>query len=391
MARSSRKSRTGCFECKRRHVKCDETHPSCVNCSNSNRQCSYLSLQPRVPATAHRASSETFPFQEPLRFSLSPVQCHQLGSARYGLQELELLHHFENGMAECMVKVHESSKSICRLSVEQAFSRPFLIDQILAVSAAHMSTVRIGEKAWYRYRATALQIRAVASFNAETVNISTQNCLQVFLFSSFLGYQVLFETLLTRDNFPTFLDHFATCLRLQRGIRSTIGNFWDDVEARLQPIVDLRGCSSSRLTATEETSRFEWNDNLTSLLETANLTPSSIDACEHAVKCLRQTFEASRSKPSRAASSVLAWCVHIREEFINLLRQHRPEALVILAHYAVLLYNIKDVWVVGDVGEFIIRSIAASLGPFWRRWLVWPSEATSGGPEHPGQPIGPGF
>ncbi|KAK9457129.1 hypothetical protein V1511DRAFT_492765 [Dipodascopsis uninucleata] len=38
-----RKSRTGCRTCKKRRVKCDETHPRCLNCSNLGLTCSFLS------------------------------------------------------------------------------------------------------------------------------------------------------------------------------------------------------------------------------------------------------------------------------------------------------------------------------------------------------------
>ncbi|KAL0936150.1 C6 zinc finger domain protein [Colletotrichum truncatum] len=48
MARKgSRKVRTGCFTCKTRKVKCDETKPACLRCSNTGRQCDGYPAPPR--------------------------------------------------------------------------------------------------------------------------------------------------------------------------------------------------------------------------------------------------------------------------------------------------------------------------------------------------------
>lgn len=36
---STHKARTGCITCKRRHIKCDEARPHCLNCRNGKREC----------------------------------------------------------------------------------------------------------------------------------------------------------------------------------------------------------------------------------------------------------------------------------------------------------------------------------------------------------------
>jgi hypothetical protein len=41
---------------------------------------------------------------------------------------------------------------------------------------------------------------------------------------------------------------------------------------------------------------------------------------------------------------------------IDLLLQRRPEALVILAHYAALPHSCPDSWMFGDGGKFLIKS-----------------------------------
>jgi hypothetical protein len=42
------KSRKGCFSCKRRKIKCQETHPQCGNCVKAGYVCQYPTVGPRT-------------------------------------------------------------------------------------------------------------------------------------------------------------------------------------------------------------------------------------------------------------------------------------------------------------------------------------------------------
>ncbi|EED18612.1 conserved hypothetical protein [Talaromyces stipitatus ATCC 10500] len=55
--RFHRKSRNGCMQCKQRHVKCDENKPSCGNCAQTNRACSFLRMLPSIPTSLGNLSS----------------------------------------------------------------------------------------------------------------------------------------------------------------------------------------------------------------------------------------------------------------------------------------------------------------------------------------------
>ncbi|EWZ45960.1 hypothetical protein FOZG_06165 [Fusarium oxysporum Fo47] len=64
LRRAHRKSRKGCWECKRRHIKCDESRPACGNCAVSERSCSFPSSA--TPAT-------TTPTASPIPFHPLPL------------------------------------------------------------------------------------------------------------------------------------------------------------------------------------------------------------------------------------------------------------------------------------------------------------------------------
>lgn len=76
--------------------------------------------------------------------------------------------------------------------------------------------------------------------------------------------------------------------------------------------------------------------------------------------------------PEHGAESITRWPVTIPVGYIELLAQRRPEALVVLAHWAVLLIHHRELWFVGNSGVFIIESVSKHLGRYWEPWLEWP-------------------
>lgn len=59
--RAHRKSRTGCTACKARKIKCDEHHPSCINCISHGLQCPFLSMKANLPPRPRPQSQAASP------------------------------------------------------------------------------------------------------------------------------------------------------------------------------------------------------------------------------------------------------------------------------------------------------------------------------------------
>lgn len=78
--------------------------------------------------------------------------------------------------------------------------------------------------------------------------------------------------------------------------------------------------------------------------------------------------EATRST---AISAIFAWPILVEVEFTDLLEQRRPEALVMLAHFAVLLHWYKEVWLFGEGGRRVVECVSGYLGGAWGDWLEW--------------------
>ena len=72
----------------------------------------------------------------------------------------------------------------------------------------------------------------------------------------------------------------------------------------------------------------------------------------------------------------LRWMESIPPRFIELVRAQQPFALVLLAHFAVVLHSLRAQWWMGDWGMRVLETIGHSLEPEWRPYLCWVVDAT---------------
>jgi hypothetical protein len=73
-----------------------------------------------------------------------------------------------------------------------------------------------------------------------------------------------------------------------------------------------------------------------------------------------------------------AWSVTLPAEHRDMLEEREPVALVVLAHYAVLISLTPEVWHLNGWPALLINRIAAVLGKEWVEFLRWPQDMISG-------------
>ncbi|EHK21582.1 uncharacterized protein TRIVIDRAFT_152163 [Trichoderma virens Gv29-8] len=376
MRSSHRKSRNGCRECKQRHKKCDESSPICRNCSITNRSCSYRHTRPSYRPFGTKSAAKPLPPSLSAVSSLTQCVTQEWRAQSYSLGHLELLHHFESrGIEETsMLPVPKSTR---RLMMQCGLTNPYLMDQILALSAAHMSTIHQGQQQVFRNKATELQTRALTLFNRSELGISKQNSCSWFLYASLLGLQVMFETLQSR-NFDSFLDQLATYFPVHRGVHAVVRKSWPTIKDIVEEIVGQKDLAEARGLGKR---RPQECDDIISLVNECDLEESDKAVCLEAIELLQWTFELHRINPRTQfqVSFTIAWSILVPARFGEMLRQRIPEALTILSFYAVLLHRLHQFWVFGDSGRFLIQSISTYLGAPWAQWLIWPKEQLNAG------------
>lgn len=195
----------------------------------------------------------------------------------------------------------------------------------------------------------------------------------MFIFSSLIGNHVFYTTFKYHsDNFHTFLEEFVKYMQLHRGVRSVISNNWELLRGLAAKALMLEDDSDL---PTEGEAQGSECDSLRSLLDTADLDATTKNTYIQAVNSLQWGFDAQHVR--RVVGLTFAWPIQISSEYVELLKQRRPEALAILAYYAVMLHSHRGVWLVGGAGRYLIESISGYLGTYWENWLAWPKAALS--------------
>ncbi|KAH7073167.1 Upc2 protein [Paraphoma chrysanthemicola] len=381
--RPHRKSRQGCTECKARHIKCDELRPSCANCTISERQCSYPHHSPCSPKPAPAPK----PAPDLYASILEPRPTEETGGkgphtprvdTRFTLFHMICLHHADMHMHDYMA-LQGSGQPIIEIALRVADTAPFLLDQVLALSALDLSGKERPANMTYHREASELQIRALSLFNQSTEGISDTNRLALFLFASLLGIHVLRETLVhhSHGTIATFIEEFLRYLRLHRGVRNFINEqSWDQIlQSELRPLLHLSHLATvvGNLTPGNETSK------LKAFLETYDSGSESNNACQDALRWIQWMLDLAKqdiSSESLAIHATMAWPLVISEEYIHAFHQHRPEALAVFAYYAHTLYRYRSFWVFGDSGSSLLCLIKSNIGSFWLRQLDRPVQGT---------------
>ncbi|PSN72726.1 hypothetical protein BS50DRAFT_582365 [Corynespora cassiicola Philippines] len=73
--------------------------------------------------------------------------------------------------------------------------------------------------------------------------------------------------------------------------------------------------------------------------------------------------------------AVFVWPTLISSEFIDLVVQKNREALVIVAHYAILIGRVRNVWWVEGIGPHLLVAVAMALGRENWHLIEWPVQA----------------
>ena len=94
-------------------------------------------------------------------------------------------------------------------------------------------------------------------------------------------------------------------------------------------------------------------------------------SCDEAIDKQRNCFIWAKEN-NHSLTYTFSWPAMVSAEYMTLLNLKSPEALLILAHYCVLLYSVDDCWYVHGWAAYTVKAIYRSLEEPWRKWLEWP-------------------
>jgi hypothetical protein len=349
-----------------------------MNCVRNKLRCSLDFLTPSLPKPYNKeARHSANPSRETSLQISSPRQDLHLQSTSLDVHSLELLHHYT--AITCFTFGDEKRNFLWQTEIPlMAISHDFLMHGLLAISALHLSTLQPHRKQELTQRAAESEHLGLPSFQDFVSHDNPENIHAVTAFAGFVvPYLVVCGSRDTLDGrIPSLDGEHPHWFFAFRGLLQMVGRSW--VHLRTGPFSPL-------LVPGNPTVDYARNPDDAKLARIQKLLEPSdhcsekdledLTICKPALDELRRLF-ACRHSPMRTQIliAIHVWPGTVSQEFVRLMGEHRPEALVILAHYCVLLKKVNSCWWLEGVGERLLMAIDRELGLDWRQWIEWPLE-----------------
>lgn len=413
------KSRMGCRECKTRKVKCDEQRPICGGCSKFKKRCSFLRTTPYLwdsgPLNQQTKRGKSTSVQKPRLDAGQGSSTHAKDNPGYTSEDMRLLHHFTSCTSKTLSDGAEAHQTWATRVVQLAFTHPFLLQGILALSALHLASLKADEKAKFSILAASKQDAALKDFRRQLDNITPQNCDAIFAFSLLAQYYIPASAGTVINPAATFMhdnffDAIVDWLRLHQGtsdIYKRKGHWirngpvapllWSDIlsERCLSPTrnPDVKNIMIHQF---HDLVR-RWDTDIACTTSDAHENKINSRALDILVEAFNSISEDSETNTDRVSANEplgdglppeagltprvqgsnylslsLGWLFEIPFGFVELLEQRRPAALIIFAYFSVLFHNSPKFWWNEPIPAKIIKAVAAVLPLEYHRWIEWP-------------------
>lgn len=372
-------------------IQCDERRPGCTNCTNRNTVCQYAS---EASVTSPRSNTEeASPCSLPIHSLLASAQTHSISilqghtsipnkqaegagnppqTSDLNICDMELLLHWCSSTYVTMAHTKEAEDAFQFLLPTEGLTYPFVLHGVLALSALHIArTESRSNGSSYISIALEHQNRALALFRPKVLSLNRENSHIIFVFSGIL-LQLAFAMgpcspfAETYDPIRDLLQGFDLC----RGLRELIGLSWHWVKEGKISEVLLRVDDSKRWPLSDVVQKAF--SNLKHFNENTGKETSTHDTgCyASAIDSLTDLMEIFQDKPRRVELA-LRWPFELTDKYVDLLRRHDPMALVVLAHYCLILHHSRHQWWVEGWSLHLARSIWNLLDEYWRPSAIW--------------------
>ncbi|KAF2680915.1 hypothetical protein K458DRAFT_434162 [Lentithecium fluviatile CBS 122367] len=365
--RPHHKTRTGCSQCRKRRVKCDESKPSCLRCGRLRLQCSFHCLAPTKP--------------ERPAASITPSII--LSDSSLELTHLELLHHYTS--QTCLDMGSADMRAARNMQIWQveiprlAFAHPFVMHGIFAISAVHLITLQPNRRLELTRRAVEAEQAALPSYRQLVASNDPKSIHAIFAFASFVAPYLLAQSHLMgvpNGRIPDRDDEHPHWFLVLRGVVCLLVKNWSELsQGPLKSLVrhiDPVDCDRNP----EDAHYTKLYRMLEPTLSSTAGDREALSHCRLALDELRKIaaypFSPRNTLDAMESSyAPMVWPGVVSDRFINLVYERKPEALVILAHFCALLKKLNSCWYLRGVGISLLGAIGAELGGLWESRIAW--------------------
>lgn len=404
------KSRSGCGNCKRRRIKCDERKPACSKCIHHAIDCDFLSTGTTPSSSPCSAPSPSKPSKAQFRFKPSKYQSEkckhkdETGEASsqtvstklqskdssasalshsqdtISFADLQLFHHFVTETYRTLADEATDRNQVWRTHIPQwGFSTPSIFHLMLALAALHLGYLHPEKRDQYVLQADDHFTFGIRSVSAILSSLNSENCQSIYM-STVLICLVYFAHGPKPGEYLVFSETGkAEWLVLMRGVRSILFSSHDKIftgvlEVQTDP--DIQGVSPLLQDELgEHQSHMKAFQHFMEMQAGGSSTPQIyIDALEDLLEMFEEAYRClSAGKDGvNLMAPLFGWIYRRPEEFICLLEEKEPFALVILAYWCILLKFMRSSWLMIAWDRHVIAGIRQSLATEFHQWIEWP-------------------
>jgi hypothetical protein len=379
-------------------VQCDEIKPQCVNCTKRDIHCGFLprSSQTEVPRVNDAAGS-SHPVQaspstsstrahaadvsyEPDRTEGNSLPCYPReslegnSSLALDVEDFALLHHYTVSTSYTLAVV-SGLQTFMRIDLPQiAFSNQFLLHGVLAIAALHLSRFKRDALEINLYTTKAMHHYGIALRHATLLmaDIDVKNGPALYLFSMLCFTFTLGlgpkpgDFLLFGQN--GIANWFVQTQGMKLLLETNPEIFHNET---LSPLfaVSIRNMAQTH----------SGTDHLAELREQIlRIAPNETELGTYlkALDRLSERFDRKTQGLQMFPQQVFVWLYQLEEDFVRLLQEKKPIALVILAYFCILLNGLGSFWWTRGWMQHLLSEIHHTLNQEYRIWMRRPMEET---------------
>ncbi|OBT79995.1 hypothetical protein VF21_01163 [Pseudogymnoascus sp. 05NY08] len=320
---------------------------------------------------SNQHAANIYPTNPPLLITAPPDRT-AIAPENASWDEFELLHHFSTATYATLASRNDLRRMWQIHVPKMALKHRFLMHGIFSITALHLARSHPENKSSYIDRAIRHHNIALQEFTLELQGINQENGTSLFTCAVLTGVFALSLAMSRPHEEPTgCIEELSDIFMLLRGAPLVLAEMWTWIrESEISPLFIGRRTDDSVVLSDEVL-------NAIKLLEDRNQLMSRSESDRHiytiAIQGLEGCFKLVSSK-ERDNGMVFSWPIAVSQEYIAFLRSHQQMALVILAHYAVILNEIRDTWWVMGWGSKLIQELDQVVEDEWKSLLVWPTE-----------------
>lgn len=298
-------------------------------------------------------------------------------------QAMLLFHIITSGLEMFMPDSFPNDTNLNPISflANESLGCHYLLNQLLAFSARHLAHCNPERRAECLYQAKAYQSHGIRLFTESTMHIDESNATQALFFSWLLGVHQLSDVSVEGDP-EGVLPRFLQYVDVYQGVRAVISQAWVYMQHSR-----LRGFFDEGAEMIEQRGHGPHTGPLEELIQgSLGLDEAQKRGCDEARCQLQAIFDrvddggggllgenkTPEELQKHAAFHLFSWPLVVGEDFLSAVRAGRPEALLVIAHFCIILHWSRGYWVVGRTGQELLEGIEVGLGPGWEKWLQWP-------------------